>query len=496
MLAHVGLAISTTSTNNAVSNLSANAMKRIRTLGQTMNVLYAYDNIDIQLKYSTPTVERPEDTLIHLTSATMLPLNHGVQAMDLHDIPRVPLFISPERLLQIHPEPAPAAPFTLTRRDLFNKYIFLRDLVMHAPHPYYHTLRNHLKCPDAIEKIPVTKTAQFPLSALDINPSSAAGNSEVLVSILQQGGVGDVSENPSVTDVANYAVLVAGDLLTGDRIRSLQESRSIESTRWRRMEFLKFVMGLFHLKMACADAIWRIFIKSFKGRPDPTSLIEMIGQIRPQETGKFTSGTTFRRMHEAIQHVGIVLRQDCWRLKAKQKNATFTSLHEFAISKPSWDELEAMADEICREYVANPEDLSERRSMNQATQRDQQYENSLLLQEYLLLYEELSYAMNIGDIGRVESCFLPWIWIFHACGKHKYAADMKRYLENVHFQFPKELRCFKLNAMLRNIPMTFYHSHAIRMNILCNPLGKEGHFRAIDWLVEWNNLYIKVCQYS
>ncbi len=30
------------------------------------------------------------------------------------------------------------------------------------------------------------------------------------------------------------------------------------------------------------------------------------------------------------------------------------------------------------------------------------------------------------------------------------------------------------------------------MNILCNPTGKKHHFRAIDWLVEHNNLYIKV----
>lgn len=30
------------------------------------------------------------------------------------------------------------------------------------------------------------------------------------------------------------------------------------------------------------------------------------------------------------------------------------------------------------------------------------------------------------------------------------------------------------------------------MNILCNPTGKKGHFRAIDWLVEHNNLFIKV----
>lgn len=30
------------------------------------------------------------------------------------------------------------------------------------------------------------------------------------------------------------------------------------------------------------------------------------------------------------------------------------------------------------------------------------------------------------------------------------------------------------------------------MNILCNPTGKKGQFRAIDWVVEHNNLYTKV----
>ncbi|KAG1895704.1 uncharacterized protein F5891DRAFT_959730 [Suillus fuscotomentosus] len=30
------------------------------------------------------------------------------------------------------------------------------------------------------------------------------------------------------------------------------------------------------------------------------------------------------------------------------------------------------------------------------------------------------------------------------------------------------------------------------MNLLCNPTGKSVTFHAIDWLVEQNNLYIKV----
>jgi len=39
-------------------------------------------------------------------------------------------------------------------------------------------------------------------------------------------------------------------------------------------------------------------------------------------------------------------------------------------------------------------------------------------------------------------------------------------------------------------------SHAVRMNILCNPTGKKGHFRPIDWIIEHNNLYIKVSALS
>jgi len=30
------------------------------------------------------------------------------------------------------------------------------------------------------------------------------------------------------------------------------------------------------------------------------------------------------------------------------------------------------------------------------------------------------------------------------------------------------------------------------MNILRNPTSKKGRFRAIDWIVEHNNLYTKV----
>ncbi|KAL6307299.1 hypothetical protein BKA93DRAFT_747706 [Sparassis latifolia] len=97
----------------------------------------------------------------------------------------------------------------------------------------------------------------------------------------------------------------------------------------------------------------------------------------------------------------------------------------------------------------------------------------MLMQQFFLLYEELTWAMNAGDIGRVEECFMPWIFIFKGCGKHKYATQMLQFLHNLHLVYPAGLRC------------------AIRMNILCNPMGKKHCFRAIDWWVEHNNLYTK-----
>src|SRR6266478_5081112 len=116
------------------------------------------------------------------------------------------------------------------------------------------------------------------------------------------------------------------------------ESRSEERTPWWRLQFVVYVMGLFHLKMACADAIWQIFINPKEGREDENSLSKHVGQIRPKETGKIDTNPGFRRMHEVIQHVGIVSRLDCWVNEARKQG--FETLESFAASDLRWDNLE------------------------------------------------------------------------------------------------------------------------------------------------------------
>ncbi|TFK61620.1 hypothetical protein BDN72DRAFT_872713 [Pluteus cervinus] len=272
--------------------------------------------------------------------------------------------------------------------------------------------------------------------------------------------------------VWNHTILVSGDLLTGERIRRLLESRKIESTPWLRFQNIVFVMGLFHLKMACVDAIWRIFIskEGMAAVSDKNSLLSHAAQLRPKETGKLVSKPGFRRMHEIIRHVGIVSRLDWWRLAVAELG--FSSLDTFAASKPTMEMLESIAAKLVGKHLQNGDDVLRLRRQGNG-ERDKVHENVLVRNFYFLLYEELSYAMDIGDIGRVESSFPQWAGIFQGCGKHKYAAELVRYIEDVHYRYPPSLR------------------NAIQMNILQNPLGKAGHFRAIDWIVEHNNLYIK-----
>jgi hypothetical protein len=89
-----------------------------------------------------------------------------------------------------------------------------------------------------------------------------------------------------------------------------------------------------------------------------------------------------------------------------------------------------------------------------------------------LLYSELSHSMNTGDIGRVMDVIPFWVLIWRATKKHKYASYYHRFLIKLH-TWPKPL------------------TDIICRNWLCNPTGKPFGFRGVDWLIELNNLYTK-----
>lgn len=446
LLSRLGISITTSSINRSVRSLTSESVVELQKLGRTLLTAYAYDNVDIDLKHA-PTSDARQTTLIHLTSATLIQLDHGVTSEMLacsdflwkrikynlkaraSDIPSMDYM----KLLDIHPETDD--PSGLTCRERFNVWVFLRNLVAHGP-AYFRKFKRDLTKPETIDQIPVTKSRQVPCRMMDINPSSNAMNASVLAEISKQAGVGDSKESPGVKDIGNQVVLTHGDLLTGERIESLQDTRSVEATPWRRLQYVVYILGLFHFKMACADAIWRIFIQATAGHEEINSLIHHVAIIRPREVGKIETKPGFRRMHEVIERVGLVSRLDTWRLEAGKVG--FANLDAFAESQPKWEDLYRMAVNLVQQHVADYGFANLRAQL--PAQRDEVRENVLLWQQYFLLYEEMSYAMNQGDIGRVEDVFMPWAFIFRGCGKHKYAAHLMKYLHNVHFVYPAGLK--------------------------------------------------------
>ena len=437
-----------------IRSLSINARRKILELGRTMRAAYAYDNFDVNLKPNVPLIEKTTESLKHLTSGLIFPLQHGITRDDLKCSEELwrKSRLNPDNvniskaertyvdLLKLHQETLENNQ-RLTRREEFISYLCMRDLIAHGPE-YFNNFTKQLKEPDVIEAIPVVKTDILPVYAMEINNSTTSGNIQAIDKMLEQGGIVDPDEileedyHPDL-DITGYVVLIHGDLGTGERVSSVLQRRSIEDTPWDRKQHVIFIPGLFHSKMACADAIHRTFIKPSDSRLDDSGLMQDVHILRPNETGILTSKPGFRRMHQVINHSGICRRLDMWRVHAQHKNPDHASLELFAESKPTFEDLTKMANDMAQEICCAS--LPSLR-LKEAPARDEVQENALLMHKYLALYEEFSYAMNQGDIGRVETCLVAWIPLFRATGKHKYATHLEQFLLNVHFEYPGGLR--------------------------------------------------------
>ncbi|KAJ3553994.1 hypothetical protein NM688_g3331 [Phlebia brevispora] len=472
VLSRLGVSISIDAIDDAINALSIQANETIRRLGQTLTVAYAYDNFDMDFKISVPTIEKgSESTLQHLTSALLFPLSEATKAEDLKcskdlwqrsrlndelpdDRPGLAPLPDWKNLLKIHPQHQGLDADGLSTHDRFAVWKFLSDLFESGPE-YFRQFRETLPRPEVIDLTPLQKTPIIPARAMHISNSTVSGNLDAIANLLSQGGVGDPAEvdDETLESMIDYVILMHGDLGTRREYHAGSDTACI-----RRF------------------TIPSVPIRCLRNGPIPsengTSPMAHASVLRPRETGKILTNPGFRRLHQIIMHDGTCRRLDCWKTAMKARNSQYTTLEEFAKSKPTFDQLCELAKGLVRMYVGTPTRIEDLRR-HAAFSRDEQYENSLLTNYYYLLYEELSYAINEGDIGRVELCFAPWVFIFKACGKHRYAAKMTKHITDVHFFFSEGLK------------------HAVRHSMLVNPSGIPGKFRPVDWVVESHNLYTK-----
>ncbi len=88
--------------------------------------------------------------------------------------------------------------------------------------------------------------------AVYVKASTIDGNIEAIMSLLEQSGIVDEGV------FEKYVTLLHGDLGTMEKIKGILHSRRIEESVLEHMDYLLPIPGLFHIRMACIDAINRI----------------------------------------------------------------------------------------------------------------------------------------------------------------------------------------------------------------------------------------------
>ncbi|KAF7329595.1 hypothetical protein MKEN_00222400 [Mycena kentingensis (nom. inval.)] len=346
-VSHIGVANSPSTTNSMVTSLSADAKRVIRESAATLQDAWAYDNVDVTFKHTTSTPDTAPSVLVHMTSRMAFRLKHVVSdalncCAELWRLsPMNPLRRSESEgqytfrdldFVNLHPDSVDK--YGLTRRSRFHAYIFVRDLIRHGP-AYFRQFERELELPEVVDGIPLDpenpKTEIVHVPMMDSPCASPGENADVLEdTFAKQAGLGapDADDYPENTQIGNNVALVFGDLGVGDKIQSGQASRCEETTPWRRLQFVVYVMGLFHVKMACADAIWRLFIKpkDAQSSTDSYSLFGHAEQVHRKESNKIGTKPGFRLTHNIVLNIGMVARLDIWRVALAKHRPLFASL--------------------------------------------------------------------------------------------------------------------------------------------------------------------------
>jgi len=244
---------------------------------------------------------------------------------------------------------------------------------------------------------------------MDINQSTADGQCDILQRLCEQGGIGSVSDNPGICDISSYVQLVQGDLHTGELIKTTKQSCSIEANPVCQLQYVVFVMGLFHYLMACGNATWQMYLESKDTRNGPNSLYAQACAICLHDSGRITQKYNFRMMHDLIHQCGWARMLDCWCVEVSKRNPTCKTLDDYAQSTPAWEDIVELSIYLALNYL------------DQVDAYDIEFRNNSIILARLLQYIKLAHAMKYGDIGRIKATFVHWALVFKSVHKHKYA---------------------------------------------------------------------------
>src|SRR5260221_8302637 len=221
--------------------------------------------------------------------------------------------------------------------------------------------------------------------------------------------------------------------------------------------------------MAAVDAVWRLHIRGEALHLNEGGTYKLFEFLCPNNSMKLGTNPTYHMLNDGFQHLVKAHLRVYWEEVTGEKD-----LHKFGERKPVWDKIESLAQKILNQHIGG-KTLGHFQELAK-TKHDMKHENQMLFNQDASLYSLLAIASSTGAMGLMKDLLWLWVPMFLACGKHKYAMHLLKFLQDLCDTYLERL------------------SHIIQMHWLCNPKGTPDGFRGVDWWVELNNLYTKVHQ--
>ncbi|KAJ7094489.1 hypothetical protein B0H15DRAFT_969182 [Mycena belliarum] len=451
VLAHAGLSISYAAIIEHVKILSKEGLDKIRQVVSEGMVQIVWDNLNIAFRVAAQRL-KAKNHFDNGTTGTVLPVfDPATGGQAAHGT--LPLNMKPPH--DVLPSPESAAQLS---DSCF--WQLKRMALEHIPGMPDGLKKELGECPE-VNQIPLHKTAQFPVPAMQEDESTLDGNLRVRATIYETIGLDDEKLE------THGLVGEDGDLMT-DGLKDKLESARRNSTspiEGMRGSFRRW--GLFHGQMAGG----RLTINEHWGTPNspwPGGLWwehnKLLGR-KPLAAGwGGKKATEWQPAHELI-HISLPAHiVDGFRIYCPSDNleewAKTTTYSEFdVVAKTVYDQLFSTA-------------AVNRLRTSQA--RDITLENSILFNRDALFYIEFGLAIKKGDIGRVLNVLSIWMVMMRS------PKTMPRYADAM---FETLVRIKSFPPKLRELYL---------MNWLVNITGRLYGFKPVDLLQEHQNFWAKI----
>lgn len=225
-------------------------------------------------------------------------------------------------------------------------------------------------------------------------------------------------------------VVWVGDQLTVDRMRGLARYRHDDPNSYARMDWLEPHFGWFHALMTVANSIHTQYLGTSAGM-GLRRAFDMLG--RKGLIGQQTKGPFWHHLDEALWHIGEANFRALWC-----EVAAVESVDQLLEKSPQ--ELVALRDKIFDDHVSRHAFV--RMQKHPEAHRDQIKEQLAMFSADILPYFDLSEAIQIGDVGRMEDLLPTLLFRFAGGSNHKYAVEIMELIQKLKSEWPEPLRYY------------------------------------------------------